>query len=131
MNHTARPKPKPRKLLKGYSAALLFQYRVLTDGVSNRRRTCEKRILHYRATDRRAALQDAKKRGRDAEFNWKNKDGSEVFFEFVGVRGLIGCDQVCEPDEVWYEVVEMLSPMERRRRLIPPESQLCAFRNKE
>src|SRR5262245_52591302 len=125
------PMPKPREKLRRYSAALLFQYRVVAHGVANRRRTCEKRIIHFRASDGRAALRHAKKRGRQAEHHWKNKDGSQVFFEFVGVRDLIGCDPACEPDEVWYQIVEMMTPMERRSMLIPPDSKLCAIRNNE
>ncbi len=54
-----------------------------------------------------------------------------MFFEFVGVRDLIGCDPACESDEVWYQIVEMMTPMERRSTLIPPESKLCAIRNRE
>ena len=126
-----RRMPKSRASLRRYSAALLFQYRVVADGVANRRRTCEKRIIHFRASDGRAALKHAKKRGRQAEHEWKNKDGSHVFFEFVGVRDVIGCDPACEPDEVWYQIVEMMTPMERRSILIPPESKLCAIRNNE
>ena len=126
-----RPMPKRRPSLKRYSAALLFQYRVVADGVANRRRTCEKRIIHFQATDGRSALRHAKKRGRQAEHRWKNKDGCRVFFEFVGVRDLIGCDPACGPDEVWYQIVELMTPMERRSRLIPPESKLCAIRNNE
>jgi hypothetical protein len=123
--------PKRPSSLKRYSAALLFQYRVVADGVVNHRRTCEKRIIHFQATDSRTALRHAKKRGREAEHRWKNKEGSEVFFEFVGVRDLIGCDPACEPDEVWYQIVEMMTPMERRKTLIPSESKLCAIRNHE
>ena len=93
--------------------------------------TCEKRIIHFRAADGRAALRHAKKRGRQAEHRWKNKDGNPVFFEFVGVRDLIACDPACEPDEVWYQIVELVMPMERRNSLIPPESTLCAIRNRE
>ena len=109
----------------------MFQYRVVADGFANRRRTCEKRIIHFQATDGRSALRHAKKRGREAEHRWKNNAGSQVFFEFVGVQDLIGCDPVCEPDEVWYQIVELVTPMERLKQLIPPESRLCAIRNNE
>jgi len=36
----------------------------------------------------------------------------------------------CEPDEEPYEIVEMLKPIGRRTRMIPPESQLCVILNK-
>ena len=104
---------------------------MVTDGLANRRRTCEKRIIHFQAADAWGALRHAKKRGREAEHNWKNKNGGTVFFEFVGVMDLIGCDPMCEPDEVWYQTVAMKTPMERRNTLIPSESKLCAIRNNE
>jgi hypothetical protein len=123
--------PKKRPSLKRYSAALLFQYRVMVDGSPGKRRLCEKRIIHFRAPDGHSALTHAKRRGREAEHNYRNNEGNPVFFEFVGVRDLIGCDPACEPDEVWYQTVEMMTPMERRKQIIPPESQLCAIRNDE
>src|SRR6266850_1984627 len=116
---------KRRENLNRYSAALLFQYRVMVDGVAGKRRLCEKRIIHFRARYARAALAHAKRRGKEAEFHYKNNEGNPVYFEFVGIRDLIGCDPACEHDEVWYQSVEMLTPMERRKKLIPPESQLC------
>jgi hypothetical protein len=123
--------PKKTPSQKRYSAALLFQYRVMVNGSPGKRRLCEKRIIHFRASDARSALGHAKRRGKEAEHRYRNKEGNPVFFEFVGVRDLIGCDPACEPDEVWYQTVEMVQPMERRRQLIPPESQLCAMRNNE
>jgi hypothetical protein len=117
--------------LRRYSAALLFQYRVVVDGVAGKRRLCERRIIHFRAPDGRSALGHAKRRGKQAEHHYRNNEGNPVFFEFVGVRDLICCDPTCEPDEVWYQIVEMVRPMERRRQIIPPESELSAIRNDE
>ncbi len=97
----------------------------------SKRRVCETRIIHFRARDGRSALRHAKKRGKESEHQYRNNEGSPVFFEFVGVRDLIACDPGCEPDEVWYQIVEMVRPMERRKQLIPPESQLSAIRNDE
>jgi len=122
---------KQRESLKRYSAALLFQFRVVVGGIDGKRRTCEKRIIHFRARNARAALAHAKRRGKAAEHHYRNNEGDPVYFEFVGTRDLIGCDPACEPDEVWYQTVEMLAPMEKRKKLIPPESQLCAIRNNE
>src|SRR5512133_2416398 len=99
---------KKRPSLKRYSAALLFQYRVMVNGSPGMRRLCEKRIIHFRASDSRSALAHAKRRGKDAEHCYRNNDGNRVFFEFIGVRDLIGCDPACEPDEVWYQSLEMV-----------------------
>lgn len=120
-----------QRSLKRYSAALLFQYRVMVDGVPGKRRLCEKRIIHFRARDGRSALTHAKRRAKEAEHHYKNDEGNRVFFEFVGVCDLIACDPACEPDEVWYQIVEMMTPMERRKQLIPRESKLSAIRNHE
>jgi hypothetical protein len=100
-------------------------------GNVGKRRLCEKRIIHFRSTDAGAALAHAKNRGKEAEHHYKNNEGNPVHFEFVGVRELIACDPECESDEVWYCTLELLTPMERRRKLIPPESQLSAMRNQE
>ena len=78
-----------------------------------------------------SALARAKLCGKEAEHHYRNNNGNPVFFELVGVRELICCDPACEPDEVWYETVEIVRPMERRRQIIPAESQLCAIRNDE
>ena len=53
-----------------------------------------------------------------------------MHFEFVGVMELLRLDSY-HPEEVWYDIVERVRPMERRVALIPPESQLCAIRNHE
>jgi hypothetical protein len=120
---------KKRLPLRRYSAALLFQYRVVADRSSGKRRLCEEQIIHFRANDARSASEHAKKRGHEGEGCYKNNNGNMVHFEFVGVRELIGCDAACEPDEVWYHIVEMLRPMERRKQLIPSEAELSAIRN--
>ena len=73
----------------------------------------------------------AKQRGKEAEHHYKNGEGNKVFFAFIGVRELIACDPACEPDEVWYQTLEMLTPMERRKELIPPESQLSVIRDEK
>lgn len=48
--------------------------------------------------------------------------------EFIGVEELLelgsGPD---EQEEVWWEFVPMLRPMERRSKLIPPKHRLRAF----
>ena len=111
-----------------YSARLLFQFRVVVDGDAGKRRLCEERIITFTATHARAALREAKKRGRAARHSYKNSYGSPVHFEFVGVLELLCLDPECEADEVWYHIVERVTPMERRATLIPPESELSAIR---
>lgn len=114
-----------------YAAKLLFQYRVIVDGSPGVRRTCEERIITLSATHGRAALRDAKRRGRAAQHRYKNSDGNPVHFEFVGVLELLRLDPACESDEAWYDITERVRPSERRASIIPPESHLSAIRNHE
>lgn len=114
-----------------YSAKLLFQYRVMVGGLAVSRRLCEERIITFPSSYGRAALREAKRRGRAAQHSYTNVKGSPVHFEFVGVMELICVQSACDADEVWYEMPERDRPMERRRKFIPPESQLHAIRNNE
>ena len=114
-----------------YSARLLFQFRVVVDGDAGKRRICEERIITFTSSHARAALREAKKRGRAARHSYKNSNGCPVHFEFVGVLELLCLDPECDADEVWYHIVERVTPMERRATLIPPEDQLSAIRNNQ
>ena len=122
---------KREQITKRFSALLLFQFRVMVDGDPGKRRICEKRIIHFRARNGRSALEHAKTRGRESEYHYKNSQGNDVFFEFIGVKDLMGLGAECEDDEVWYQIVQMMTPMERKSQIIPPESELAAILNKE
>jgi len=115
--------------LKKYAAKLLFQFRVVVDGDSGKRRTCEERIILIDAESARHALRTAKQRGKKGQFNYKNSDGNSVHFEFIGVMDLMELGIECAEGEVWYDIVERISPSERRDRLLPPESELSAVKN--
>ena len=112
-----------------YAAKLLFQFRVSINGDSGKRRICEERIVVLTAQSAKHALRAAKRKGRESQHQYKNSDGNPVFFEFVGVMELLDLGIGCKVDEVWYDIVERLHPMERRDKWIPPESELCALRN--
>lgn len=114
-----------------YAAKLLFQFRVVVNGSPGIRRTCEERIITLSAPHGRAALQEAKRRGRAAQHQYENNDGNPVYFEFVGVLDLLRLDPACEADEVWYDITERIRPMERRATLIPPDTKLAAIRNND
>jgi len=109
-----------------YAAKLLFQFRVVTNGVPNKRRTCEERIVLFKAPNARAALGDAKRYGRGEQHSYKNNAGGKVFFDFVGVLDLLQLGAECGPNEVWYAITDVLRPMERRRKLLPRDSKLNA-----
>jgi hypothetical protein len=122
---------KQKQPEKRFAALLLFQFRVMVRGDPGKRRLCEKRIINFKATNGRAALKEANERGRAAQHCYKNSDGNRVHFDFVGIQDLLCLDPACEPDEVWYDIVKLVRPMERRRHLIPAESTLEAIRNNE
>jgi hypothetical protein len=111
-----------------YSAKLLFQFRVDRGPASGKRRLCEERIVTFHAESARSALKLVKRKGKRAEHDYENAEGDRVYFEFIGVVELLelGCE--CEEDEVWYDLVQRLLPMERRENLIPPEEDLSALR---
>lgn len=107
-----------------YAAMLFFQFRVVTEGVAKKRRLCEKRLIVFRAANGRAAVREAKRRGRQAQHNYLGARGGRVYFEFVGVLDLLHLGPECDDDEVWYEFHRLQEPMERREQLLPPESEL-------
>jgi hypothetical protein len=113
-----------------YAAKLLFQFRVVSNGSSGTRRLCEERIVVFPSSVARQALKEAKRRGRAATYRYQNTDGNTVHFEFIGVLELLRLLE-SDSDEVWYEIVERVRPMERRSALIPPAHQLSAIRNSE
>ncbi|WP_026686030.1 DUF4288 domain-containing protein [Azovibrio restrictus] len=113
--------------LERYAAKLLFQYRVVTKGASNKRRLCEERIVIVQAETARHALALAKDVGRKAQHSYKNGLGGKVNFQFVGVLDLLHLGVECEENEVWYDITERLMPMERRRKIVPPEHKLNAI----
>src|SRR5947209_2634511 len=95
-----------------FSALLLFQFRVEYDGRSDKRRTCEQRMILLQAATAQAALRLAKQRGRRAQHRYRNAAGGVVHFEFVGVLDLLHLGIECEADEVWYGISEMSEPLE-------------------
>lgn len=113
--------------MKKYSAKLLFQFRVKTGRKVGVRRICEERIIHFDKESALFALAYAKKIGKKCEYKYKNADGGLVKFEFIGIIELICCDLVCQPGEVWYDIVQRVRPMERKASLIPREACLSAI----
>jgi len=105
-----------------YSAKLLFQFRVDHTREGDRR-TCEERIITYTAPSAEVALTYAKENGLGAVTNYANEEGQTVYFEFVGVLDLLELGIECEPEEVWYDVVEHRLPI-----TVPDESELNALR---
>lgn len=122
---------KGNKARKRYAAKLLFQYRVVVNGKASSRRVCEERVILFKAASDQKALSYAKKKGHRAENTYRNLQGDRVAFEFVGVRDIIQLGYECNPDEAWYDIKEMVSPMERRAQLIPSDQRLLTPQYRE
>jgi hypothetical protein len=110
-----------------YAAKLLFQFRVVVDGDSGKRRWCEERIVVFRAASARKALAMAKTKGKAAQFDYTNADGNNVYFEFIGVQELMHLGVESDKDTVWWDIGRRLMPMERRERFLLPEDELDAI----
>jgi hypothetical protein len=119
-----------RQATQRFAAKLLFQFRVMIGNDPGKRRLCEERIVVIEAASAKAALAEAKRIGKKAGHKYKNTDGNDVYFEFVGLLDLMHLGVECEPNEVWYEIREMLTPMERAAKILPKEKELSAIRNR-
>ena len=111
-----------------FAAQLLFQFRVRRKRISNKRRVCEMRTIVVTAQNGRAALAKAKRYGESEQFDYLDED-RHVYFEFVGIKELLDLDPCTlgEPLEVWWDLVVLNRPKERRARLLPQKKDLRAF----
>jgi Domain of unknown function (DUF4288) len=118
-----------KEQLKGkYAAKLLFQYRIVKKIGYDKKRLCEESIVQFEATAPKDAVRKAKSIGKTWQFKYKNTHGNFVRFEFVGILELRAMGDELEKYQVWYEFKELVEPMERKRKILPNESQLAAIR---
>ena len=110
-----------------YAAKLLYQYEAVNPRLRGKRRLCEESTILIHARSAKEALRLAKRHARRRYFTFRTVDGVKVGFQFVGVRDLMRLGMECEPEEVWYDIVQLVRPMERRRKLIPAEHKLNAI----
>jgi hypothetical protein len=110
--------------MKKYSAKLLFQFRVVNPAEIGARRTCEERIVTYLARNAKFALSKAKQMGQASCYDYENADGHQVYFEFIGIVDLLCLGIECRPEEVWYEIVDRVRPMERKNQLTRSDAEL-------
>lgn len=113
--------------LRLYGAKLLFQFRWELNGISNKRRICEERIIHIHASSPEDALKKAKQKGMEEEQEPYYIDDKKIYFEFIGILDLKEFGIELEMDEVWWEFYEMMNPMERKAQIIPDEEKLSVF----
>jgi len=99
----------------------------MVDGKPNKKRTCEERVIVLTARTADEALRKAKVYGKAERHTYNNNYGNPVHFELVGILDLLHLGPECEDGEVWYDITERLKPMERRKKIIPPEHKLNAI----
>jgi hypothetical protein len=109
---------------------LLFQWKFLVNGRPETRRLCEQRILNFDARDAWSALREARRRGRAAQYWSTNTSGQRFYFQFIGVLDLLTLGVECDESEVWYDIMTLVKPMERRQQLVPAPSHLSAMNPK-
>ncbi len=114
--------------LRRYAAKLLFQFRWETDGISNRKRICEELVIHVSDISDERALRQVRRIARKKEFDY-HLDSKHIFYEFIGIPDLREFGIELDPDEVWWEFREMLTPMERKDQIIPDKEELSVFKN--
>jgi hypothetical protein len=85
-------------------------------------------MIVVKAASAQEALRLAKRHARQRHFTMNLTNGARLAFEFVGVRDLLHLGVECEPEEVWYDILQLVRPMERRRQIIPREADLNAIR---
>ena len=112
---------------KRFAARLLFQLRKETRRRSNVMRLVERRIMLISARNAEAAWRIAVRRGGKEEWTGQPRAGTLVHCEFIGIEELMELGGETDEEEVWWEFVAMLRPLERRSKLIPPKRRLRAF----
>lgn len=81
-------------------------------------------MITFQSRSVKYALSRAKKMANATTHDYENANGNRVFFEFVGVVDLLYLGIECRPEEVWYDIVDRLRPMERRAKLIRSDAEL-------
>ena len=111
-----------------YAALMLFQFRSVRNGVANKKRVCEERIIIFFENDPDVAYKKALDRGKEEETFYED-NGAEIYFEFIGIAELVELGASLENDEVWWRLFEKVQPMENRKKIIPDKNQLLAFKS--
>jgi hypothetical protein len=76
------------------------------------------------------ALRYAKKYGAESEYSYKNHEHHTVYFQFIGVLDILELAIECDKVTMWYDIVEMNNPMERKHSIIPSDEELYCSMNR-
>jgi Domain of unknown function (DUF4288) len=113
--------------MQNYSAKLLFQFRVESNGESDTMRTCEVRFISFNAASATAAMRFANRCGRRSELKYPNSYGGIIHIEFVGIMDMLQRGSECDDTDCevfWYDITVLKTPMERKAKLIPEKAEL-------
>jgi hypothetical protein len=107
-----------------FACTLLFQFR--RNNSLSKRRLCEERIFAFYDRDEESAYKQSIRIGKDEEMIFNYASYTE-FYEFVGVMQLVELSVSESRNEIWHRFREMITPKERRKKLIPPKNKLDVF----
>lgn len=123
MTQESRASKKKPAAERRFAAVLLFQFQIGEGTEYGKFRTCERRIINFKATTYRKALSHARSYGKKEQLQYHNAEGVLVRFQFVGLMDLTDLD-ICNEEEVWYDIVDLKEPMERKSEILPSEDKL-------
>ncbi len=109
--------------MKKYSVKLLFQYRIESN-LNEKMRICEEKILIFLIKEDEDIILVSNQKAKEQEFDFINDDGNKVFYEFIGILDVCHLGNEVEDNEVWYNIKTMLTPMERKNKILPSIDQL-------
>ena len=111
--------------MEKYAVKLLFQFRI--DSVTIcKMRTSEEKIILFKhdLTIDNNIFKTINKRAKEDEFNYLNDDGNIVYYEYVGIIDICHLGVEVDNDVVWYDIKTLLTPMERKEKILPSLKQL-------
>jgi hypothetical protein len=111
-----------------YACTLLFQFR--NENSQEKRRLCEERIFKLFAVNIEEAYKKSLSIGKREECIFEYSDRKQ-YYEFIGILELVELSLPEEDDEIWHRYVELKSPLERYKKIIPEKSSLSVFRRQK
>lgn len=118
--------------MKKFAAKLLWQFRSQKNETSKKMRVVEEQIIVFSSVNADKAYIKAQKHGESSQYVsvLDSRRKIDVHYEFIGVVDLIELDDWDDDEaiqEVWSELSDKLTPMERRDKLIPPKEKVRVF----
>ncbi|HIE45331.1 MAG TPA: DUF4288 domain-containing protein [Flavobacteriaceae bacterium] len=111
--------------MEKYAIKFLFQFRVVSTEECKMRTTEEKIVLfHINSKDNNNFFEIANKRAKEDEFNYLNDDNNMVYYEYIGIVDICHLGIEVDDDVLWYDIKTLLTPMERKNKILPNISQL-------